>query len=91
MNISDWLRTNLASSNNFARVGENKNLVFGCTLWNLWLHGNSITFSHSPGEFNNILAWTRALVAIVNVVSLSQSVLPNNGSIIIALDKWNPP
>ncbi|KAK8700477.1 hypothetical protein V6N13_018872 [Hibiscus sabdariffa] len=92
LNTLDCIRTNLASSNNVARNEENWSLVFGYTLWNLWLHRNSITFTHSPRDYGNIVARTKALVAkIISVIPLTRVVLSSVGSTRNYEDKWIPP
>ncbi|KAK8565022.1 hypothetical protein V6N12_058598 [Hibiscus sabdariffa] len=88
MSIPDWLCANLVGLSMFARVGENWNLVFGYTLWNLWLHRNAFIFCHTPEDFGSIFACTRAMVAIsVGKVSLSRSVILNIGSTPIGMEQ----
>ncbi|KAK8513933.1 hypothetical protein V6N11_021531 [Hibiscus sabdariffa] len=72
MELSDWLRVNLSRSGAFARSMEHWDLVFGYTLWNLWLRRTVIVFNVLSAAQGIVIE--RAYVMVTNTIG--SSVLP---------------
>ncbi|KAK8570659.1 hypothetical protein V6N13_103063 [Hibiscus sabdariffa] len=92
LGISEWIRANLGGACSFVRNVENWNLVFGYTLWNLWLHRNDFTFSNAPGNFGNICDRTKAMVASLDrSTRLLRPIRPAHGGAAIGQGQWSLP
>ncbi|KAK8660681.1 hypothetical protein V6N13_051596 [Hibiscus sabdariffa] len=92
LGIPEWIRANIGGTCSFARNAEKWNLVFGYTLWNLWLHRNAITFCNAPGNFGNIRERTIAMVASLDrSTRLLRSVHPVHGRADIGQEQWSLP
>ncbi|KAK9002982.1 hypothetical protein V6N11_060556 [Hibiscus sabdariffa] len=92
MELSEWLRVNLSMSGAFARVMEHWNLVFGYTLWNLWLRRNVIVFNDLSAAQGNVIERARLLVTYTISSSGLARASPVTGARLMAeFDCWMPP
>ncbi|KAK8683522.1 hypothetical protein V6N13_039581 [Hibiscus sabdariffa] len=76
MDLTEWLRVNLAVFVAFAHVIENWDLAFGYILRNLWLRRNAIAFNKPLFIQGNVIERARLMVTnTINSGGLARATL----------------